>query len=59
MVFPEIFSLRITSISEDDKSGKSSDQLRIVNFSERSLGWASVNDKFNVLLIYVNNVQQF
>ena len=38
MVFPEIFSLRITSISEGDKGGKSSDQLRIVNFSERSLG---------------------
>ena len=58
MVFPEIFSLRITSISEDDKSGKSSDQLRIVNFSERSLGWASVNDTFNlfcyILIMYIH-----
>lgn len=29
----------INSVLEDDKSGKGSEQLQIVNFSDRSLGW--------------------
>ena len=39
---------------EDDKSGKGSEQLQIVNFSDRSLGWVLTKQVFS--FCYDNNM---